>query len=184
MMKRKIILILPLLFLVACNQGKAEDISELPNARDISSIQVQHYEEGLVHEAFLIDFEEMSSSRYVLDPISDALHLELIEDYLFEYMTDLELERVDEFKVRVLQHRFDLWNGFYDNNCIEGGHSWSVTIQFSDGDVVRVAGFNHYPASWDEMQEAFIHLTDVDILTNRIQPFDFDESCLSWREMD
>ncbi len=84
----------------------------------------------------------------------------------YTFVSKLDAEKLETFRLECIRYGLTDWKESYIDEGIEDGHQWGVRITFVDPNFkpIVVYGSNKYPKTYDNMAEAFKHLTGLNIL--------------------
>lgn len=136
---------------------------------EISRIDVRHSSFGRTECEFRIELDEKSFRTFMSVP--DFEHYEPrdaeAENEGFTYVCALSETDMETFLDQCNRLGFLDWQDKYIEVGLCDGHQWGITVLFKDGTTKEIIGSNAYPDTWNEMAEAFLKLTDENVLLVR-----------------
>ena len=125
--------------------------------KNINVIYLSFTQLGLVTQEYKIDF--VSKKVWEFD-IRNGIQWRdpTAENEGYTFAGDLSDEKISSFLKDCSTYGMENWEEFYDNKTIIDGLQWSLKVVYSDSTIMKSAGSNAYPETWNEMQGAFQRL--------------------------
>ncbi len=134
------------------------------NQPEIHSIYVYHSSFGIRDTEYYINILNKELLAFYSEDFEERDTTLPNSGYTF--VSTLDDEKLETFRLDSIRYGFTDWKKTYIDNGIADGHQWGVVITFVDPSIepIVVFGSNKYPKTYDNMSEAFKHLTGLNIL--------------------
>lgn len=153
--------------LAGCGTPNTNDFPEEEDGMKIESIYISRTSGMQTGPSYKIDLKNGKVWVYMVHPnYKYRMRNESAANEGYYFVKDLESKKIDYFLEECKEYGFEEWENYYapENGAPMDGLHWFIDIIYSDGTKKEIHGNEAYPETWNEMNDAFEHLTGYHLL--------------------